>query len=65
MMGQSGEAGGFGELTYLLESGSTGLAARFSGAPVDYISRNSPAATLEDLMASADKIGGRKTASRS
>jgi len=57
MMGQSGEAGGFGELTYLLESGSNRIGALdFQASPVDYISRNSPAATLEDLMASADKI---------
>lgn len=45
------------ELTYLLESGSNRIGALdFQRSPTAYVPRNSPSATLEELMASADKI---------
>ena len=45
------------ELTYILESGSNRIGALdFQRSPTEYVSRNSPSATLEELMASADKI---------
>lgn len=60
LTGQGGEAlstGSIDELTYLLESGSNRIGALdFQRSATEYISRNSAAATLEELMASADKI---------
>ncbi len=45
------------ELTYLLESGSNRIGALdFQRSPTEYVSRNSPSATLAELMESADKI---------
>lgn len=59
-MGEGGEAsstGGSNELTYLLESGSNRIGALdFQRSPTEYISRNSPSATLVELMESAEKI---------
>ena len=45
------------ELTYFLQSGSNRIGALdFQRSPTEYVSRNSPSATLEELMESADKI---------
>jgi serine/threonine-protein kinase HipA len=45
------------ELTYLLESGSDRIGALdFQASPSAYVPRNCPPASLEELMASAEKI---------
>lgn len=60
ILGQGGDdpnISGIDELTYLLESGSNRIGALdFQTSPTEYVPRNSPSATLEKLMESADKI---------
>jgi serine/threonine-protein kinase HipA len=60
IMGQGGDdlsTHGIDEITYLLESGSNRIGALdFQTSSSKYVPRQSPSATLEELMASADKI---------
>ena len=45
------------ELPYFLQSGSNRIGALdFQRSPTEYVSRNGPSATLEELMESADKV---------
>jgi serine/threonine-protein kinase HipA len=60
LLGQQGDdikTNALDELTYLLESGSDRIGALdFQASPLAYLPRNSPPASLEELMTSAEKI---------
>ncbi|MHC8509254.1 MAG: type II toxin-antitoxin system HipA family toxin [Rhodospirillales bacterium] len=59
MLGKGGQADtdALGELTYFLESGSDRIGALdFQRSPAEYTPRAAPAATLEELLESAERV---------